>query len=159
LNPRRPVDEIGRLWDTGKQATHVVIAPFVRLVPQVIQGRKTWIATEPGRSATCQFGRRSGVITSPSLPASHASQQPKLDREGEAMPRLPAVNKLADEIRGVGKKSPEMFAAFLIARRQQLKTYPSVDVLAMYSDREYAPVVASPRTSRRPRRLCTTSAR
>lgn len=60
------------------------------------------------------------------------------------MKRLPAVHRLADEIRGAGKASPDESAAFLTARRNEIKTYPSIDVLAMYSDAEYAPVTASP---------------
>ncbi|MGO4363478.1 hypothetical protein [Terrabacter sp. RAF57] len=59
------------------------------------------------------------------------------------MKRLPAVAGLADEIRGKGKKSPEKSAAYLMRNRAELQTYPSVDVLAMYSDAEYAPSTAT----------------
>lgn len=55
------------------------------------------------------------------------------------MKRLPAVAKLADEIRGTGKDSPEKSAAYLLAKRKELQTYQGIDVLAMYSDPEYAP--------------------
>lgn len=60
------------------------------------------------------------------------------------MKRLPAVVGLADEIRGKGKKRPEKSADYLLGNRAELQTYPSVDVLAMYSDPEYAPSTATP---------------
>jgi hypothetical protein len=60
------------------------------------------------------------------------------------MKRLPAVVGLADEIRGKGKNSPEKSADYLLYNRAELQTYPSVDVLAMYSDPEYAPSTAAP---------------
>ncbi|KAA1426901.1 hypothetical protein [Nocardioides antri] len=60
------------------------------------------------------------------------------------MKRLPAVVGLADEIRGKGKNSPEKSADYLLRNRAELRTYPSVDVLAMYSDPEYAPSTATP---------------
>lgn len=60
------------------------------------------------------------------------------------MKRLPAVVGLADEIRGSGKNSPEKSADYLLRNRAELQTYPSIDVLAMYSDSEYAPSTATP---------------
>lgn len=60
------------------------------------------------------------------------------------MKHLPVVVGLADEIRGKGKKSPEKSADFLLRNRIEYHTYPSVDVLAMYSDPEYAPSTATP---------------
>jgi hypothetical protein len=60
------------------------------------------------------------------------------------MKRLPAVAKLADEIRGTGKDSPEKSAAYLLANGNELRTYPGIDVLAIFSDAEYAPSGISP---------------
>lgn len=60
------------------------------------------------------------------------------------MKRLPAVAGLADEIRGKGKTSPDKSAYYLVRNRAELQTYPTVDVLAMYSDPEYAPSTATP---------------
>lgn len=60
------------------------------------------------------------------------------------MKRLPAVVGLADEIRGKGKNSPHKSADYLLRNRAELQTYPSVDVLAMHSDPEYAPITATP---------------
>lgn len=60
------------------------------------------------------------------------------------MKRLPAVVGLADEIRRKGKNGPEKSANYLMRNRAELQTYPSVDVLAMYSDPDYAPSNATP---------------
>jgi hypothetical protein len=60
------------------------------------------------------------------------------------MKRLPAVAGLADEIRGIGKNSIDKSADYLLRNRAELLTYPSIDVLAMYSDSEYAPTTATP---------------
>lgn len=59
------------------------------------------------------------------------------------MKRLSAVVDLADEIRGKGKHCPQKSADYLIGNRAALQTYPSVDVLAMHSDPEYAPTTAT----------------
>lgn len=59
------------------------------------------------------------------------------------MKRLPAIAGLADEIRGRGKNRPGKSADYLVQHRTVLQTFPSVDVLAMYSDPEYAPSSAS----------------
>lgn len=52
------------------------------------------------------------------------------------MKRLPGVVRLADEIRGKGKKSPERSADYLLRNRAELQTYASIDLLAIYSDPE-----------------------
>lgn len=59
------------------------------------------------------------------------------------MKRLPAVRRLADEIRGKGKNSPDKSADYLVRNRAQLETYPALDVLALCSDPEYAPSTAT----------------
>lgn len=69
------------------------------------------------------------------------------------MKRLPAVAGLADEIRGKGKNSAEKSADYLLRNRADLQTYPSVDVLAMHSDPEYAPRTAPPGDIKKARAL------
>lgn len=69
------------------------------------------------------------------------------------MKRLPAVAGLADEIRGKGNNSPDKSTDYLARNRAELLTYPSIDVLAMFSDPEYAPSTTTPQTMKQAKAL------